>query len=70
MWWFVVSAVAMLLESDPLDTFGVGGGNGSVHYLSRDKIGVGCIDACVSFKMLRIATPPSKKVVLDPNLIN
>lgn len=62
-------AIAMLLESNPLDISGASTGYGSVHYLSRGKIGVGYIDAIGTSKMLAIATSPSKKVVLDPNLI-
>jgi hypothetical protein len=70
------NAIVMLFELDPLDTFGVGSGNGSVHFFSRGKTRVGCIDACGSSetsktsKTLATATPPSRKVVLDPNLID
>ncbi len=64
-------AIAMLLESNPLDISGAASsGYGSVHYLSRGKIGVGYIDAAGSSKMLAIATFPSKKVVSNPNLID
>ncbi len=66
----IAGVVAMLLESDPLDIFGASSGNVSVHYLSRGKIKVGCIDVVGPSKMLAIATPPSKKVVSDPNLID
>jgi hypothetical protein len=36
--------IALLLEYDPLDTFGASSGNGRVHYLFRGKTGVGCIE--------------------------
>jgi len=65
-----VSVDVMLFESNPLDTSSVGSGNGSVHSFSRGKIGVGCIDASGSLQMLMIATPPSRKVVSYPNLID
>ncbi len=35
----IVGVVAMLFELDPLDTYGVGNGNGSVHSLFRGKTG-------------------------------
>ncbi len=41
----IVGAIVMLFESDPLDTFGAGSGNGSVHSISKGKIGVGCTNA-------------------------
>jgi hypothetical protein len=66
----IVRTLAMLFESDPLDTFGVSRSNGSVHFLSRGKTRASCIDACGSSKMLVTATPPSKKVVSDPNFID
>jgi hypothetical protein len=66
----IANALAMLFESNPFETSGAGNGNGGVHPLSRGKNGVGCIDACGSSKMLSIATPPSKKVVSNPNLID
>jgi len=60
----------MLFESNPLDTSSVSSGNGSVHSLSRGKIGVGCIDASGSLQMLMTTTCPSKNVVSYPNLID
>ncbi len=40
----LLGVVAMLFESNPLETYGVGSGNGNVHFLSRGKIGASCID--------------------------
>jgi len=66
----IVGAIVMLFELDPLDTFGASSGNGSVHSLSKGKIGVGCTNAGGSSKMLVTTTFPSKKVVSNPNLID
>jgi len=66
----IVGAIVMLFESNPLDTFGAGNGNGSVHSLSKGKIEVGCTNAGGSSKMLMTTTLPSKKVVSNPNLID
>jgi hypothetical protein len=53
-----IDAIATSLESNLLDTSGASSGNGSVHSLSRGKIGVGCIDVGGSLKMLTTVTPP------------
>ncbi len=64
-----IGAIVMLFESNPLDISSASSGNGNVHSFSKGKIGVGCTNASGSSKMLVTTTPPSKKVVSNPNLI-
>jgi hypothetical protein len=66
----IANTIVMLFELDPLDIFGAGSGNRSVHFLFRGKIGVGCIDVGGSLKISMTITFLSKKVVSDPNLID